>query len=72
MLHQNVRFTPKSGHAPGRQKCPLSAKSRHSGDQTNHGRLLLDSEGELLALGALFSHLGDQPIGLTAAAGLGL
>jgi hypothetical protein len=26
---KNVRFTPESGHAPGRQKCPLSAKSGH-------------------------------------------
>ena len=24
-----VRFTPESGHAPARQKCPLSAKSGH-------------------------------------------
>ena len=29
MLHQNVRFTPNSGHTAGCTKCPLSAKSRH-------------------------------------------
>ena len=29
MLHQNVRFTPKSGHLSGPQECPLSAKSGH-------------------------------------------
>ncbi len=34
--------------------------------------VLRDSEGELLELGALFSHLGYQPTGLTATAGLGL
>ncbi len=27
---RDVRFTPESGHGPGRQKCPLSAKSGHS------------------------------------------
>jgi hypothetical protein len=26
---KDVRFTPESGHTPDRQKCPLSAKSRH-------------------------------------------
>ena len=30
MLHQNVRFTSKSGHLSGPQECPLSANSRRS------------------------------------------
>ena len=34
--------------------------------------LFLKSDGELLELGAPFSHLGDQPKGLTAASGPGL
>jgi hypothetical protein len=25
----DVRFTPESGHAAGREECPLSAKSGH-------------------------------------------
>ena len=31
-----VRFTPRSGHAPSRQKCPLSAKSGHWSIRAEH------------------------------------
>jgi len=56
----DVRFTLESGHAPGRQKCPLSAKSGHRPTE-----LTLDPDhsmgaGQAFAVSAQSSYLHER------------
>jgi hypothetical protein len=69
-VHQNVRFTSKSGHFRKRRRCPLSAKSGHT-DKADLGvNLRAELENHIqLGIGGAFGLTGDSENAIAARCG---